>query len=159
MFSKINIHWNFNKDFSLKRIKKMNSGCCHDKDEAEASRCYLTLLVLFGRKSAGISTPWKMWWKRSETSPPGGAWPSCRTSCTLRNLIQSTSDTVSGRLNPKPLVKVWFNILVSVFSDRVLQEDRGLSESLSHRHQSPGSDLPAGAGERGLAAPEEGAGG
>lgn len=42
-------------------------------------------------------------------------------------------------------------------SDGVLQKDGGLSESVGHRHQGPGSDLPAGAGARRLAAPEEGA--
>lgn len=41
-------------------------------------------------------------------------------------------------------------------SDRVLEEDRGLPEPVGHRHQGDGSDLPAGAGERRLAAPEGG---
>ena len=46
-----------------------------------------------------------------------------------------------------------------VFSDRVLQEDWRLPESLGHRHQGPGSDLSAGAGACRLPTPEEGAGG
>lgn len=42
-------------------------------------------------------------------------------------------------------------------SDGVLQKDGGLPQSVGHRHQGSGSDLPAGAGARRLAAPEEGA--
>lgn len=48
-------------------------------------------------------------------------------------------------------------VLGLFLSDGVLQKDGGLPESVGHRHQGPGSDLPAGAGARRLTAPEEGA--
>lgn len=48
-------------------------------------------------------------------------------------------------------------LLSAVCSDRVLQEDRRLPESVRHRHPRPGSDLPAAAGARGGGAPEGGA--
>ena len=52
-------------------------------------------VVLFCRISAGTSTHWEMLWTRSETNPPGGVWPSCRTNSTLKNRTPNTSDTVT----------------------------------------------------------------
>lgn len=166
--------------------------------------CFLHVCVgLCFRRLEKTSTRWRMWWRRSETKPPGRVCPFCRTSSNLKSRILNTSDWVKKQqqqtnthmgLNSMTqlyicwklfkylsfsefvmfeaqfisvdvssvivfascLKKVWcFVVVVSFLSDRVLQENRRLPESVGHRHQSFGSDLSAGGWKRGVTTPEE----